>query len=210
MTDRTLNRDQTSPRDAENARLAVEALFETRPTVNEKAADVEVVVKRRRAASADSPGYGDDSEHGAAAAVRARRVFKIEKRQQGDARVLHDLTSQSESDEATSSGSGLAKGGRRRRRRLNGGVTIIHPQEPIGTNVERDVFAAQQEEVDGVGMFGTDSAEQLRYQKLMVKIAGLERQALAAKKREAQLAIRWIKKAIRDYGIGAQELGFVT
>jgi hypothetical protein len=142
--------------------------------------------------------------------VRAPRVFKIEKRQQSDGRVLHDPASQSESDEATSSATGSTKAGRRRRRRLNGEVTIIHPQEPIGTGAEGDVSAPQLEDVAGVGMFGADSAEQLRYQKLMAKIARLERQALAARKREAELAIRWIKKAICDYGIEARELGLVT
>jgi DNA-binding protein H-NS len=42
----------------------------------------------------------------------------------------------------------------------------------------------------------------------LAMIASLERQAVAAKKREAAVAIRWIRKAIRDYGIEAQELGF--
>jgi hypothetical protein len=208
MTDRTPHRDQTSHGDAEHARLAVEALFETRPAVNEKAADVEVIVKRRRSASADGAVYGDDSEQGAAATVRAPRVFKIEKQQSSSGRALHDPALQSESDEATSSVSDLAKTGRRRRRRLNGDVTIIHPQEPIGTSEERDVFEALQEDVGGGGMFGADPAEQLRYEKLMVKIASLERQAHAAKKREAAAAIRWIKKAIRYYSIGARDLGF--
>ena len=123
-------------------------------------------------------------------------------------RGLPDPPSQSESDEATFSASGLTKAGRRRRRRLNGGVTIIHPQDPIGTSAERDVLAPQQEDVGGVSLFGTDPAERLQYEKLMAKIAGLERQALAAKKREAAFAIRWIRKAIRNHGIGAQELGF--
>ena len=75
-------------------------------------------------------------------------------------------------------------------------------------SAERDVFAVQQGEAGGVGMFGTDPAVQHRYATLVAKIAGLERQALAAKKREAAIAIRWIKNAIRNYGIGAQELGF--
>jgi hypothetical protein len=209
MTDRTLHRDQTSPRDAENARLAFEALFETRPTVSE-IADVEVVVRRRRSASADNSINGGDCEQGPAATVRAPRVFKIEKQQQSDGRVLRDPGLQSETDEATSSVSDLTRPGRRSRRRLNGDVTIIHPQEVIGTSAEREVLAAQKEDVSEVGMFGADPAERLQYERLMAKIANLERQALAAKKREAGLAIRWIRKAIRDYGVGAQELGFVT
>jgi hypothetical protein len=82
-------------------------------------------------------------------------------------------------------------------------------EQPSGESAEQDVLCLQ-EEAGGVGMFGTDPAEQRRYEALMAKIAGLERQAVAAKRREAAVAIRWIRKAIRDYGIGAQELDFET
>jgi hypothetical protein len=80
--------------------------------------------------------------------------------------------------------------------------------ESSGASAEQDGLRVQQEEAGGVGMFGTDPAAQRRYEALMAKIAGLERRAVAAKRREAAVAIRWIKKAIRDYGIGGQELDF--
>ena len=49
---------------------------------------------------------------------------------------------------------------------------------------------------------------QTRREKLKVKIAQLERQAQRAKNTEAAAAIRWIKKALKDYGIEAREIGF--
>ena len=47
----------------------------------------------------------------------------------------------------------------------------------------------------------------VRHEKLLAQIARLERQAQTARKAEAATAIRWIKKAIEDYGIEASEIG---
>ena len=46
-----------------------------------------------------------------------------------------------------------------------------------------------------------------RYELLLTQIAKLRRQADAAKKAEAAIAVRWIRKAILEYQIGPDDLG---
>ena len=222
MTSHTPYRDQPSRQTAEQARLAVEALFQTKQAPPDKAADVEVVVRRRRFASADGLAEGNDAGEGSTAAVRTPRTFKVERRHEGveqpEGQGLPSAANpQPNHVDAASSGPGSTEVGRRRRRRLNGAVTIIRPQlhephgvrdESFGERAESDLIAARRLHRDEIGAFGTDRAAQLRYQKLLLRIAELERQAHAAKEREAAAAVRWIKKAIRDYGIRAKDLGF--
>jgi hypothetical protein len=54
--------------------------------------------------------------------------------------------------------------------------------------------------------FGVGEKERSRYTELMNEIAGLEREA-KVKEAEARAAVRWIRKAIAEYGISASELG---
>ena len=70
-----------------------------------------------------------------------------------------------------------------------------------------DSIGDSQARSSDVGRFGVDLEAQTRHEKLKVKIAQLERQAQRAKNTEAAAAIRWIKKAIKDYGIDAREIG---
>ena len=56
--------------------------------------------------------------------------------------------------------------------------------------------------------FGVEPEEQQRYATLMAEIARLKLQAQAAKEEEAAAAVRWIRKAIAEYGIRSHELGF--
>jgi hypothetical protein len=46
-----------------------------------------------------------------------------------------------------------------------------------------------------------------RYEVLLTQIAKLRRQADAARKAEAAIAVRWIRKAILEYQIGPDDLG---
>lgn len=45
------------------------------------------------------------------------------------------------------------------------------------------------------------------YARLMAKILKLERQAEAVKKAEAASAMRWIRRAVADHGLTADDLG---
>jgi hypothetical protein len=87
----------------------------------------------------------------------------------------------------------------RRRRVLHGEVTTIRPvRNELGESSDMDSATLQ---------FGVGEAERSRYTELMNEIAGLEREAKAVKEAEARAAVRWIRKAIAEYGISASELG---
>ena len=95
---------------------------------------------------------------------------------------------------------------RRRRRRLNGEVTIIRPpSQAVGDERTR---ANSQAQSSDLGRFGVDLEAQRRHEKLLARIALLQRQAQKVQNTEAAAAVRWIKKAINEYGIEASVLGF--
>jgi glutamate synthase domain-containing protein 2 len=77
----------------------------------------------------------------------------------------------------------------------------------IKASSNADSIRDSQAQSADAGRFGVDLEAQIRHEKLKVKIAQLERQAQRAKNTEAAAAIRWIKKAIKDYGIDAREIG---
>jgi len=218
MKSRTSTRNQSPLTDASQARLAVEALFQTHQPRSE-AADVDVVVKRRRIASTDHRVDGNDVAEVVADEVRAPRIFKVEKQQDGlqDGQEVPSNTDLQTQLSGAASRTFDVTQARRRRRRLNGVVTIIRPMlhEP---NAVGDEFTTanskpgsngdSQAESSDLGRFGVDIAAQSRYEKLMTRIARLESQAQSARKVEARAAVRWIKKAIGEYGLEARELGF--
>ena len=216
MNSRTSTQYQSPLTDAAQARLAVEALFQA-PRPRSEAADVDVVVKRRRITSTDHRVDGNDVAEVVGDEVRAPRIFKVEKRegQQDGQELPFNADLQPQLGGAASNTPEVTQA-RRRHRRLNGDVTIIRPmsQEP---NVVRDEHFTAGSKPDSIedsqaqssdaGRFGVDLEAQTRHEKLKVKIAQLERQAQRAKNTEAAAAIRWIKKAIKDYGIDAREIG---
>ena len=218
MKSRTSTRNQSPLTDASQARLAVEALFQPQQPRSE-AADVDVVVKRRRIASTDHRVDGNDVAEVVADEVRAPRIFKVEKQQEGqrdgqDSSSNTDL--QPQLGGAASNASEVTQA-RRRRRRLNGEVTIIRPmsQEPSAMRDESttggskpDSIGDSQARSSDVGRFGVDMKAQSRHDKLMARIARLESRAQTARKVEAAAAVRWIKKAINEYGLEAREIGF--
>lgn len=46
-----------------------------------------------------------------------------------------------------------------------------------------------------------------RYERLMAEIRDLDHQAEAVRKVESAEVVRWIRKAIVDYGLDAEDLG---
>ena len=218
MNSHTSTRNQSPLTDASQARLAVEALFQPQQPRSE-AADVDVVVKRRRIASTDHRVDGNDVAEVMADEVRAPRIFKVEKQQEGQ-REGQDLSSNTDRQPqlggAVSNTSEVTQA-RRTRRRLNGEVTIIRPMSkeqsvvrngPSTANSRPDSIEDSQAQSSDAGRFGVDLEAQSRHDRLMARIARLESQAQTARKVEAAAAVRWIKKAIHEYGIEARELGF--
>ena len=162
---------------------------------------------------------GNDVAEVMADEVRAPRIFKVEKQQEGQ-REGQDLSSNTDRQPqlggAVSNTSEVTQA-RRRRRRLNGEVTIIRPmlQEPSAMHdefttgdSEPDSIGDSQARSSDVGRFGVDMKAQSRLDRLMARIARLESEAHTARKVEAAAAVRWIKKAIDEYGLEARELGF--
>jgi hypothetical protein len=93
---------------------------------------------------------------------------------------------------------------KRRRRRLNGEVTIIRPpSQAVGEGASSKEGTPTHDD----GRFGVALEAQRRHENLLARIVLLERQADKARNAEAATAIRWVKKAIKDYGISAEELG---
>ena len=127
MKSRTSTRNQSPLTDASQARLAVEALFQ--PQQPREATDVDVVVKRRRIASTDHRVDGNDVAEVVADEVRAPRIFKVEKQQEGlqDGQELPSNTDLQTQLSGAASRTFDVTQARRRRRRLNGVVTIIRP-----------------------------------------------------------------------------------
>ena len=90
----------------------------------------------------------------------------------------------------------------RRRRVLHGEVKTIRP-----VRTDFDTQLEGPSDVDTAILdFGVGEEERRRYTRLMNEIARLERQAKAAKKAEAAAAVSWIRKAIAEYGITADDL----
>jgi hypothetical protein len=98
---------------------------------------------------------------------------------------------------AAASGRGPSQGrdggevvGRRRRHIKHGSVTIVRPAPPSARELaERARIAKEQ------------------YERLRAEISELDRQIEARRKAEVGEAVRWIREAIAEYGLGAKDLG---
>ena len=93
---------------------------------------------------------------------------------------------------------------------LHGEVKVIRPSP---TEL-RDEAAQQASDLPGrpeasYSLFDFDMSSEAkgRYELLLTQIAKLRRQADAAKKAGAAIAVRWIRKAILEYRIGPDDLG---
>jgi hypothetical protein len=161
-------------------------------------------VKRRRIASTDDRVSGKDDAQVLADEVRAPRVFQVERQPEGQTEPNPD-------GQLGLSSSAVAQV-KRRRRRLNGEVTIIRPSsQALGEGAtSENPIGASRAPTDDDGRFGVPLETQRRHQKLLARIALLERQADKARNAEAATAVRWIRKAIKDYGISAEELGLTA
>ena len=199
MTSRTPTRNQTALRERAQARVAVESLFQAHQPRHE-AANVDVVVKRRRISSTDHRVDGNDVAEVVEGEVRTPRIFKVEKREgQRDGQYLSSNTERQPQLDGAASNTSEVTQASRRRCRLNGDVTIIRPMshEP---NAVRDEFTTGDFKPDSIGdsqarssdggRFGVDLEAQSRHDKLMARIARLESQARTARKVEAAAAVR--------------------
>lgn len=99
---------------------------------------------------------------------------------------------------------------RKKARQRHGEVTIIRPEAP---KEEPTTVAANEASDGGVQPQGDELSHPgqeenwPRYPALLRELRMLQAQAQEIKKAEVAATLRWIKAAIRDHGITAQELG---
>lgn len=190
-----------SPEPASLARLAAEAAFAPPPRATAPAtaeAAPAVIVKRRKALASDAaaplqPSAHPGDEATPDAADRASRTYRLEPAREAPAAA--------EQAEAAARADDGAASRRRRRRREPAAhrpsdVTIIRPASAAAGSAAPDLAQASMPEL--VQRLASITAE----------IRQLEREARQAKRAETARAVRWIKRAIADYGLTAADLGY--
>lgn len=207
------------------ARKAAEAAFTSRALSHVDEGDQPIViVKRHRAAVVNddvhAQGKVDEQQ---VEETRVPRIYRVET-EPALPDGSSDPSSAIKSSDETSGRSDeqyapqpVVQGKRRRRPRKNGEVTVIRPSR---TDVARATsLRSNPGESSPVTAPASRSPEQgfdldiatirsrasARYASIMASIQKLEREATW--KAEAAEAVRWIRQAIADYGLTAQDLG---
>jgi hypothetical protein len=223
----------TTP-DSSHARRVAEAAFAKRPASSVSNAGPQVVVVKRRKPivrlGVGDPGTADSKEP--MEPTRTPRVFRVDSPVAGSGPAV-DLADPLSAPGASADSIGSVgvhappvAPTKRRRRTRHGEVTIIHPDRPsvltpthpsVGRREEAGIQGRQlrkpkftepsstQEFVFGIAPTGRGGPS--RYQALRAEIERLHVQAEAVRKVEAAQAVRWIKRAIADYGLSASDLG---
>ena len=203
------------------ARLAAKAFFSQAPPASELASG-EVSIVRRESRLPATEEASASIAHVRADAVRIPTVHRLpfgsmESSPEPAAAVPATRASIDEQVHA----SVVPTSPRKKRRQLHGEVTIIRAVQPqqvvpdeTASSASTPAKPAPRAHVRRIPSPPADRAHGLplevhapRYPQLLAKIRALEALAQAAKRREAIEAIRWIKQAIRTYGLSAQDLG---
>ena len=153
-----------------------------------------MVVKRKRTVWPDAEATVERQRSSEESTVRAPRVFRVDGSTPPPTKPVKDLPT-------------VQRLRARRRRVLHGAVTTIRPAT-ADSGADRGPGSEPHEGVLAFLDFGVGEEERRRYKTLMNKIAELQLQAKTAKESEAAAAVRWIRKAIAEYGICRSELGF--
>jgi len=220
--------------DSSHARRVAEAAFVKRPAPSVSNAGAQMVVVKRKKAiippGAGDPGNADSAEP--MVPTRAPRVFRVDSRVVGSAPAA-DLAeplpvSGASADPNASAGVPAPPmvPTKRRSRTRHGEVTIIHPARPstptvtdplAGHGGEAGVQGRKSRKPDfseprgtrqfDLGLAATEDGAPSRYRALRAEIEALRQRAEAVRKVEAAQAVRWIKRAIADYGLSARDLG---
>lgn len=217
----TTQASQMSP-----ARLAAEAAFSAQPMPEAQREESPVVVVKRPRATESTSVAGESKE--AAGAIedeaRAPRTYRLES-------TAHQA--EAAADERDASGTlletpsdGVGPGSpqqlvqRKRRPRRHGAVRIIRPNsmesaEPaeVAASARAMPLRRTADEVQPLlnGFEFDVSAIRRRaeseHARVMASIDRLEQRAAGLRKKEAASALRWIKRAIADYGLSRADLG---
>ena len=177
-----------------------------------QAAEVEVIVKRRRVSSQDERVPMDGSaDRQRTHAPKTYRITTL-RRDEPDTGAKAEAPSgdAGSPDEAVTPSS--PRFGKRKRRVLNGRVTIIRPMlEPESVPIAPAEIPGPPQDLRDrqgeLGPFRMGAAAERRYDRLMKAIRRLEIQAAAAREAEAAAAVRWIQRTMARHGIRACEVG---
>lgn len=215
MPDLTLlRRPQTALGASSAARAIAEGAF---AASRDEAEPAVVVIKRRRRAIDIVDAAPDGAPSAAANSAREQRVFRVAPSLPiGEPSATTSTVDVAAADCAfaepvAGSLDGVSPVPRRQRRRKNGEVTIIRPErvdehevngaDSHGSLAETPQFATLPLNFDFL-------TTRQRYEQLRSQIAKLEREAQKLRAQEAAHAVRWIRRAIEDYGLTAEDLGF--
>ena len=211
----------TAHNEPSQARLAAEHAFLAASSTGEADGGPVIVVRRKKTVVAASEGHDSTTER--LELTRESRTPKVYRVEHGpDSAPSDDLE---ESDEVATSFTGshteaivqrVVPIKRRRRVIRHGEVTIIRPQPSDGEG-ERVLTAAEESTAPTAELVSPGKLTQeftaLKRRALadlaaiQSEIRQLERQAEAVRKVEAARAVRWIRKAITEYGLGCDDLG---
>jgi hypothetical protein len=176
------------------------------------AADVEVIVKRRRVSSKDEQAaLGGSSDRQPVHAPKTYRITTL-RRDEPEKRPHVEAPSGEAGSRHEAVEPGAPHLGKRKRRVLNGRVTIIRPglgsealpMEPAEASGPQQHLRDRPSEL---GPFRMRAAAERRYDRLMKAIQRLEIRAAAARRAEAAAAVRWIRRTMARYEIRACEVG---
>jgi len=187
-------RDDAAASARSQAREAAEAAF-AHDRLGSQGPPPVVVVKRRRSIGDAIEGQAGSERSKSEGDARKARVFRVESvlALQDDKAQVSQATSNPVEGPPSVQDEALAPASSRRSRRASHGkVTIIRPPPPVASGPAE----ARQRPAGNIG-----------YDAVMAEIEWLKRRAAALRKAEARSAVRWIRKAILDYGLTAQDLG---
>lgn len=220
---------KTSPAEASQARLAAEAAFkEPLPTHGPSTDGPVVVVKRIRVVpGGDEEAAASDDRPGQVVEARAPKVYRAEptwrpglpKGASDESRAPDSLDDSPGNSGDPGASEPVLHSKRRRRPRKHGDVTVIRPDHSEArettdrsSHLQNPPTPAAPTDGRAAEIFDSD-IETLRRRTLedcevlAGKILRLERQAQALEQAEAAHAVRWIRQAVADYGLTADDLG---
>jgi hypothetical protein len=200
--------NQAAPPEMSQAREAAEAAFA--PRTADRQDGPLVVVKRTRSIGTSAGDHQAPQRSMPDDDDRKTRVFRVRSVQalHGEREEFSQDTTRSLEAPSVPQHKAMASASHRRSRRnaFHGKVTIIRPPSPDQSTAgstpgatERDYTAA------GLPMVHRDTIA--RYEAVMAEIESLKRLAAVLKRNEARSAARWIRKAIAEHGLTAQDLG---
>ena len=175
------------------ARLAAESAFSGVTATESASGGGTAIIVRRKKLAIDAEH--DDGSHDCDDHREATRHPKVYRVDSGPVEGCNEAAVESGVAPASERGPSPGRDGsavvsRRRRHSKHGGVTIVRPAPPSACELAERARIAK-----------------VQYERLRAEISELDRQIAAAREVEVGKAVRWIREAIAEYGLRAEDLG---